>query len=403
MGEYTRFLSAREHDISPEDENYQQELLEVAQSFRTFDAALDEFLVQKGYSGDISDTEAKVDFIKGKSNKAGIGIESRILRGWFRNHVQADSRDVAFKFCFAFELTLEETQDFFRRVYLQRNIDCHTIPEAVYYYCIRHRLTYSEAQALIQKAPMQDGKGKIDLGSDVLYTGAIIMELDRFQTSEELLTFLGENKEQFAYNNATAKKYINELWRRIAGENGLAYQEFSRRYPGKAAADKQRSAWEIYLQIFGLLDYDRENNARIFRFEGDRTIQPLLKANSLVHPLVRKSFPDRQGLEEIIKGNWQSDEVIRKTMILLAFYRFWTELFLKDSVPEYAAEPYDAQRCIASINRFLLDASYPELYEGNPYDWIFLFATQDEYPLEAFRFFIREVYLNKVAPCDEPQ
>ena len=66
MGEYTGSLSVKGFDISPEHENYQQELLDVAQSFRTFDAALEEFLVQKGYSGDISDTEAKVSFIKEK-------------------------------------------------------------------------------------------------------------------------------------------------------------------------------------------------------------------------------------------------------------------------------------------------------------------------------------------------
>ena len=63
--------------------------------------------------------------------------------------------------------------------------------------------------------------------------------------------------------------------------------------------------------------------------------------------------------------------------------------------PEYAAKPYDGPRCIASINRLLLDASYPELYEGNPYDWIFLYAV---YPLDAFRSFMREAYLNKMAP-----
>ena len=66
--------------------------------------------------------------------------------------------------------------------------------------------------------------------------------------------------------------------------------------------------------------------------------------------------------------------------------------------PEYAAKPYDGPRCIASINRLLLDASYPELYEGNPYDWIFLYASPDAYPLDAFRSFMREAYLNKMAP-----
>ncbi len=403
MGEYTQFLAAKGCSISSEDENYAQELLDVAKSFRTFDSALNEFILQKGYSDDITDTDAKVKFIKEKFDKAGIPIESRLLRGWFNNHTQADKRDIAVKFCFAFGLSPEETQDFFRRIYLQRSLDCHSIPEAIYYYCICHQLTYSEAQALIEKAPKQDGKGHIDDTSDVLFTGTIIKELNRFRTADELLDFLTANSNQFEYNNATAKKYTNELWRRIAGENGLANRELRRRYPKKEFSGKTRSVWDIYQQIFGLLDYDHISGDKLFGLKGDRTIQPLLKANSLIHPLVRKAFPDRQGLEAIIGGSWQSDEVIRKTMILLAFYRFWAELFIKGTEPEYTAKPDDAQRCITSINRLLLDAGYPELYEGNPYDWIFLYASQDAYPLDAFRSFMREAYLNKVAPDDAMQ
>lgn len=400
MGEYTQFLSAKGRDISPEDENYAQELLEVAKSFRTFDAALDAFIVQNGYSGALTDTDAKVQFIKERFDEAGIPVKSRTLRDWFDKHTQAEKRDIAIPFCFAFQLTLEETQDFFRRVYLQRNLDCHNINEAIYYYCIRHRLSYSEAQALIEKAPKQDGKGRIDPNSDVLFTGTIVKELDRFQSPEELLAFLAENRDQFGYNNATAKKYIGELWRRVAGENGLADREIRRRFPKKTFPDKSRSAWDVYQQIFGLLDFDNIGGDKLFLMKGDRTVRPLLKANDLIHPLVRRSFPDRQGLEAIISGNWQSDEVVRKTMILLAFYRFWAELFLKGTEPEYMAKPNDAQRCLASMNRLLLDAGYPELYAGNPYDWIFLYASQDAYPLDAFRSFMREAYLNKVAPDD---
>ena len=237
----------------------------------------------------------------------------------------------------------------------------------------------------------------------MLFTGTIIKELNRFRTADELLDFLTANSNQFEYNNATAKKYTNELWRRIAGENGLANRELRRRYPKKEFSGKTRSVWDIYQQIFGLLDYDHISGDKLFGLKGDRTIQPLLKANSLIHPLVRKAFPDRQGLEAIIGGSWQSDEVIRKTMILLAFYRFWAELFIKGTEPEYTAKPDDAQRCITSINRLLLDAGYPELYEGNPYDWIFLYASQDAYPLDAFRSFMREAYLNKVAPDDAMQ
>lgn len=174
MGDYTQFLSQKGNSISPEDENYIQELLEIASSFRTFNAALDEFIVQKGYTGNLADTDAKVRFIKCKFDEAGIPIEARILKGWFQKHTQAEKRDYAIQFCFAFHLTLDETQDFFRRVYLQRNLDCHTIREAIYYYCIRHQLPYSEARVLIEKAPKESEKGPVDLHSDVLFTGTIV-------------------------------------------------------------------------------------------------------------------------------------------------------------------------------------------------------------------------------------
>ena len=95
MGDYTQFLSQKGNSISPEDENYIQELLEIASSFRTFDAALDEFIVQKGYTGNLADTDAKVRFIKCKFDEAGIPIEARVLKGWFQKHTQAEKRDYA--------------------------------------------------------------------------------------------------------------------------------------------------------------------------------------------------------------------------------------------------------------------------------------------------------------------
>lgn len=403
MGEYTRSLANREYNISPEDENYKEELLEVAKSFRTFDAALDEFILQKGYDGEPADVDAKIKFIKRKFDEAGISLDLRTPRNWFYNHKQGTNRDIAFQFCFAFQLTLDETQAFFRQVYLQRGIDCHDVNEAIYYYCISHRMTYCEAQKLIKMAPKKDKKGSIDLSGDVLFTGSIIKELDRFDTPDELLTFLNENSEQFGYNNATAYKNINEIWEDIVCDKGVICCEERLLYPNKTVFNKHRSVWDIYLQIFGLLDYDEVDNSKLFVMKGDRTLQPLFKGNSLLHPVARESFPDRQGLEGIIKGVYQSDEVVRKTIILLVFYRFWAKKCVKNNSSEYLSNPKEANRCLAAINKQLVDAGYPALYEGNPYDWIFMFAAQDEYPLSAFRYFMRELYLNQEEENDELQ
>ena len=81
MGEYTSCLSTKGYDISPEDENYKQELLDVVKSFRTFDAALDEFMVQKGYCGDVAEGDAKVKVRKEEVDKTGGAMETLMLSG----------------------------------------------------------------------------------------------------------------------------------------------------------------------------------------------------------------------------------------------------------------------------------------------------------------------------------
>ena len=61
----------------------------------------------------------------------------------------------------------------------------------------------------------------------------------------------------------------------------------------------------------------------------------------------------------------------------------------------YSAKVSDAERCLDTINARLLDAGYPELYAGNPYDWLFKWSLNDEHPLEAFRTYMGEVFAVK--------
>ena len=43
------------------------------------------------------------------------------------------------------------------------------------------------------------------------------------------------------------------------------------------------------------------------------------------------------------------------------------------------------------MNQFLCDAGYPELYVGNPYDWIFFYAAKRDEPLYVFRYIWNEL------------
>lgn len=53
MGTYTEFIEYKRNEILLEDDNYIEELQEVAEMFRDFDEALDVFLVEHGYGGEL--------------------------------------------------------------------------------------------------------------------------------------------------------------------------------------------------------------------------------------------------------------------------------------------------------------------------------------------------------------
>lgn len=398
MGEYTEHLKNLRYEISPENDDYAEKLLSVARSFRSFDEALDTFLVQRGFDGEISNIDEKVEFIRQKFREASVSPLPRNLKKWFTEKKRPRDRGIAFQFCFAFRLDLQESEDFFRTVYLQRGFDCHSIKEAICYYAVGNGLSYKEMQELTAKAPKNDNRGKINFSDEVLFTESIIKEIDRMKTEEELLRFFRDNLEQFGYNNATAYHYITEIWDQISGEKGLAEKERGLLLEASAnAAKKKRSVWDIYLQILGLYDFDDndEDHTPLFVVSKERSLKLLLKDNELLHPLAEDSFPERQGLEAILRGEYKSSELVRKTMILLVFYRFWTKLAVDMNTSSYFADSMDNERCYAEINRYLVDSGYPTLYAGNPYDWIFLFAMQDEYPMETFRLFMRELYFIK--------
>lgn len=400
MDYYTDYLNTTALTLSPDDECYEEKLLSIASHFRSFDDALTQFIIEHGYD-DRDDVEAKATFVKQKFSAAGIQIP-RDIKSWFAG-AKTIKRDTAFQICFAFGLDVNSTNEFFRKVYLERSFDCHTISEAVYYYCTRNGLQYSEALDIISKMPTVK-KGPINTKQEILYTGSIISFINGVKNADELIAYVTDHIEQFGYNNATATKHIQELWDSISCQSGIAFKEgqlrdkaFNQYHENNTASaddytvvtEEADSIWKVYAQIFGLDKY------QTVKYGTKRTIKPLLENNHLLPPLAEASFPDRDGIEKITKGVHMSHERIRKLMILLEFYAFWANLIIQNKDALAVAAEHDAERCVDKINSYLLESGYPELYPGNPYDWIFMWAVKDPQPLLAFRDHMIALYAYK--------
>ena len=381
MPDYTTNLRSRIDEISPEDDDFIEELIQAARLFRPFSAAMDEFLREHGYDGRPDDADAKTAMVRAAFEKAMIP-PPREIRRWFTAD-QPIVRETAFQICFAFGLDGIGTDAFFQRVFArERSFDCHRVQEAIYYFCLNNGYGWADAQEMTARIPQP---GKKEAGTTVVYTDSIVRELNRLTTKEELVGWLRENSGLFNTNNATAYRMIREMWDQAAGENGLLIREHRRFYAASEdpATDKTQELtagpegvrlWDAYLAIFQL---DRD---RVSRLEADRSIKPILKN---LHAAVQDSFPDRQGMTLILKDAHVSYERVRKWLILLLFYTWWARRAL--AAGDYIAKEDDGKRFLAFTDHALTEAGYPELYVGNPYDWIFMYCAQDQEPLSLFR------------------
>lgn len=82
MSQYTELLNIQAETLSPDDDGYEESLLEVSALFRGFDEALTAFIEEHGYEGDLADTSAKAKFISQKFRQEKME-PPRNLKGWF--------------------------------------------------------------------------------------------------------------------------------------------------------------------------------------------------------------------------------------------------------------------------------------------------------------------------------
>lgn len=395
MREYTKILNTHAETLSLDDDDYEESLLKIASLFRGLDEALTVFVEEHGYIGNLEDVPAKAKFLQEKFKVTNIA-PPRDFKEWFVPNKKL-ARETSFKICFAFGLTIEETNDFFRRIKFERGFDCHSINEAVYYFCMKNGLSYTEAQEIIESIPVSK-KEKTIPNCEVLYTETIIEYINSIDDKEKLIEYIKENISDFQYNNATAIKYIQELWNEISKADGLAVQEglIIDRTQNRGIkpddfviAGTNASTWIIFSQIIGLDNYQENEYAT----KHDRSLKSVLSENKLMPLKADYCFPNRQNIDKLIRGDLVGDdEIIRKILIFLVFYNYWAKLIISKNEALYQAEPLDAERCLYTINARLMEAGYPELYAGNPYDWMFMWALKDENPLEAFRYYMREVF-----------
>lgn len=187
--------NAQDSLFSIDDCNEAYQYLQNSANFVSFHTGLTTLMQRCGYTGSSEDVEEKTAYLLQKLAAIHVKITEITVRDWFsgkrRPSLDSRSRKLVYEICFALGASFELVQEFFRQVYFSRSFNCHTIKEAVYYYCLHQNHSYDHALELYETIKAMPETAKFE-ASDPVYTDQIRNALDNCRSDEEFLAYFPE-------------------------------------------------------------------------------------------------------------------------------------------------------------------------------------------------------------------
>lgn len=372
--------------------------LNKPENFREFSDGLRQLLYWHGCDSRPDDVSGQVQFLLEKLTAiptlaAGDKQASlrKSLRNWLtaanRPDVVESSRERIFDIFFALGCTLEEVTWFQAHVYFDRPFYCRNMKDAVYFFSFYHHYSYDHCQQLLARAAQLVLE---PAGAHPIHTRAVREKLEHISGGdEELLRFLQANGSSFSSWEDKAFAVIQKLTQSIRGkkeDRGRLDEYLRDRDP--AVLEKTGYVVQEYARLHrtGEREFpDSTITSNDFMLHMILNRPALDKKLSFVpqaclSKLISRNFPNRNVFSAILKGDVKSYEAARKAVILLQFYvcacQEWAD-------PDWEGSYFDDYRI--PIDTSLQDAGFDPLFQGNPYDLLFLLAARSEAPLLMLR------------------
>lgn len=282
-----------------------------------------------------------------------------------------DSRENLFRLSFALDLTDSETAYLFQKVYLDRSFNPRCKKEFIYYYCLSHHKDYQHAQTLLDKVD----NSRCAVSTDEFFpTQQLMNDASALKSDEEIVQYILSHASAFEFNSVRAIKKRDELLedaRRLAQEEISDCEQY--KYDNLLKNKIKSSVSTAFQVVVDQMRLERnEKRSSIFK-------------DSLLPSEIKINFPQ----PNILQKKKPSYDELRKSIILLFSYQFWRKNKLNtETKPKENFEVFDDFEM--QLSDLLNDIGFPPLYYGNPYDWLFLYCTSTDKPLDTFRELIAE-------------
>ncbi len=405
--------------------------------FRPFNEGLTELLFKSEYNGAEDNNAAKTNYLYSNLQKTGSNITFKTVMSWFtgkhRPKIEPSSRPKMYEICFSLNLSLEDTQWFFHHVYCDRCFNCHTVEEAVYYFCFKNHLPYADARNLIKEIldfPCLEPPLTADINN---YTQFLSKNISLLNQTEDFLKFMKEYRSTFDNWNKSAFVTINNLLAELTGSKQMTAQDIDKTIKRPLmrkinSTSDRRHLDDIDASLFencGLLlkeiYYDATHSEQAALSAAEYITQIVSGKNVLLNSfvieqmttgttgipkeknipyIVKLNFPSKKSLSDVLSQTAdgrnkietsKNYDMIRKLLVLLHFFTFWIKIKINASISkEYDHEQlYNIYRDEA--DDCLMECCYEPLFAGNPYDWLFLVSAKSEDPVAFFRCCISDI------------
>lgn len=289
----------------------------------------------------IDDTETILEEVKRRyKDRIGEACPRTILE-WLRGTPPStNNRENNYNLCYALEMTLQETAEFFLKCFLTVPFNYKDRTEAVFFYCLSHNKPYSVIKSMLGEA--EGFSSSQTVNTQTLQIGRQILEID---DDEEFLQYLSMHC------------YDNEQQYQLARE-----------------------------EIVGMINIHSDGNFARFHdelmgFNYQYEKRQRKKINKELPSHFIESLPTDGVLKQIYEGKKVSYETIRKTLIILKLYDFYKNFYEEDEDQIRASldDFYD------ETNALLLKCGLSHLYMRHPFDWLIVFCALSNEPLTVFQ------------------
>ena len=365
-------------------------------NFPSFGDGLTDLIMECGYCGDLDSHNEKKQYLYQRIINSGANVNEfptdETLGNWFKGKtIPSTDKDRLYiqQICLVLECSLEQTENFFRKIFLGMPFNFRNAEECICYFCIKNGKSYQEFQNLkIQLAESPHSH------TEVTSSTAVIRHKfsEEFKAGDEqkMLEYLIESVPEPERYYYTARKHIKTLTDRCIPvakqlQNEDPAKEDARREKqsntDKARAKRVEESEAARKKAISENPADTTDNgkykgvnslmAEIYGFQTDTSRCPEMKRSfdkKLPKAFIR-NFPKHHQIDKVLReSDIVSSEMLRKCLILLKFYFGYG----KSKIEKRA---YSMERFVKETNTLLNECGFQELYVRNQYDFIFFYCA----------------------------